>query len=152
MYGSPLRLKSPLWQGGHLSLRLTGTATDPHPDNSPAMQSRLVCNDPKTQKKFKIHKTIITLFFQRYTLWPEVSSPLGSGFLWGDRRISQLIYWQKKLYPSPIHHPTILNGQELNISQYVVVLLLIENNNHFFRQCTSPPPAECSVKFFKTVG
>ena len=42
----------------HLSLPPTATATDPPPDNSTTMHSRLVCKDPKTQKKIKRQKII----------------------------------------------------------------------------------------------
>ena len=37
----------------HLSLAPTGTATDPHPANSPIMHSRLVCKDHKTKQKYQ---------------------------------------------------------------------------------------------------
>ena len=42
----------------HLSLMATATAKDPPPANSPIMNSRLVCKDPKTQKQFKHKKSL----------------------------------------------------------------------------------------------
>ena len=39
----------------HLSLMLIATATDPLPANSPDMQSRPVCKDPKTKEEEKIY-------------------------------------------------------------------------------------------------
>ena len=75
----------------HLSpVANTNSHIHPFPVNSPIMHSRLVFKGPKnkthlkTQKKThwnnKSPKIIEVCQYRQNTLWPEVSSPLGSGF------------------------------------------------------------------------
>ena len=74
----------------HLSLMPKATATDPPPANSPTMHSRMVGKDQKNQnktqskqkreeKKHAKSKFLGVGQIYGYALWPEVSSPPGSG-------------------------------------------------------------------------
>ena len=45
----------------HLSLTPTATVTDPPPTNYPTVDGRLVCKDPKTDKKYSNAKYHLNL-------------------------------------------------------------------------------------------